>query len=153
MNQRAKLPALTLSLLALLSAPFVAKAICRCSCCSRPVDTSGWKLRDFVDHLDDRGLRLRVVPSRADGLWADNVYLTSNPDATWQDFQLKNQSPERLNQWWGAVWLHRIGPATDVEARLHAWQGSGSRIDDFLLFGDPKLIKRIEEQFPGKRQR
>jgi hypothetical protein len=147
--------ALVLSLLAVVLIPLAAKALCRCprGRPSSPVDTRGWGLREFVAHLDAGGLPLRVVASRADGKWADNVYLTADPDADWHTFQLKNQSPERLSQWWGAVWLHRIGPATVPESRLAAWEGRGCRIDDFLLFGDPTLIERIVKLFPGQRMR
>lgn len=148
MKTRRKHRALAASLLALACIPLVAKALCRCP--DPPADTRPRGLRAFVDHLDAGGLRLRVVPSRADGRWADNVYLTTDTAATWDTFQLKSQTAQRLDQWWGAVWLHRIGPATDPESRLLAWEGRGRRLGGFLLFGDPVLIERIARLFPGR---
>jgi hypothetical protein len=56
-------------------------------------------LAELVEHLQDRGLPLRVVPSREDGWWGDNVYLTEDPQATWETFQLKNQTAQRIGQW------------------------------------------------------
>jgi hypothetical protein len=56
-------------------------------------------------------------------------------------------SPERVRQWYGAVWVHRIGPNTDVEGRLLEWQGHGCRVGNFLVFGDAELIGRIREAF------
>jgi hypothetical protein len=123
------------------------KAFCRCR---KALDTRGWYLRNFVAHLHDQGVRLRVVASHADGRWSDTIYLTIDPDATWHTLQRKNMSVERLRQWQGTVWVHRIGPVTDVEGRLLDWQGHGCRIGGFLVFGDAVLIDRIRDAIPTK---
>ncbi len=153
MKPHLKQRVLILSLVALFLIPLLAKALCCCPCCllAPPVNTRGWNLRQFVDHLNHHGLSLRVVASRADGQWTDNVYLTTDAEATWNNFQLLNQSPERLPKWYGTVWLHRIGSETDVEQQLYQWNGHGVRIDGFLLFGDPNLMEQIEKRFPGSR--
>jgi hypothetical protein len=133
---------------ALVSLTLVAtKALCRCR---HSLDTRGWGLSDFVDHLQDRGVRLHIVPSRADGRWADNIYLTTDPEATWESFQLKNLNVERIDQWRGAVLLHQIGPETDVEGLLEQWHGHGCRIAGFLMFGDVALIERIRWAIPAR---
>src|SRR5262245_35724899 len=155
MKPHVKQRVLVLSLVALFLIPILAKALCRCpfSRPSPPVDTRGWGLRQFVDYLTSNDLSFHVVPSREDGRWADNVYLTTDPYATWHDFQLRNQTPERLHQWAGSLWLHRIGPRTDVALQLQQWDGHGSRIDGFLLFGDRALVEQVEKLFPGSRKR
>ncbi len=142
---------LLLSVVTLAMLPFVAKALCPCGLFRKPIDTSGWGLREFVDHLNTHELPLHVVPSRADGKWTDNLYLTTDPKATWSSIQLKNQTAARIDHWWGVVWLHRIGPSTDPESQLQQWDGRGRRIDGFLLFGDPTLLDRIEKTFPRRR--
>lgn len=122
------------------------KAFCRCR---KSLDTRGWYLRDFVAHLHDQGVQVRVVASRADGQWTDNIYLTIDPEATWHSLQGKNLNVERIRQWQGTVWVHRIGPDTDVEGRLLEWQGHGCRVGSFLVFGDAVLIERIQNAIPS----
>src|SRR5215831_16557490 len=65
------------------------------------VDPRGWNLADLVDHLHERGLHLKVVPSRRDGEGCDNLYLTRDAALTWQSFQLKPRTVHHLEQWRG----------------------------------------------------
>lgn len=134
---------LLLSLFSLVALTFATKALCRCG----PRDKQGWGLREFVNHLHAEGVALRVVPSRADGQWADTIHLTEDPEATWESLQIKSLTAARSAQWRGAVWLHRIGPATDTEGLLQQWEGHGYRIGDFLVFGDARLIEQIGKAF------
>jgi hypothetical protein len=143
----ARLRLLFVALVALAVLAITAKAFCPRR---ERLDTRGWDLPELVEHLQDRGLPLRVVPSRENGQWGDNVYLTEDPAATWETFQLKNQTAQRIGQWRRSVWVHRIGPSTDVEWRLLQWEGCGCRVAGFLVFGDPGLIERIKEAFPSR---
>jgi len=143
----ARLRLLFVALFALAVLALTARAFCPRR---ERLDTRGWGLPELVDHLHDRGLPLRVVASREDGWWGDNVYLTEDPAATWETFQLKNQTAQRIGQWRRSVWVLRIGPSTDVEWRLLQWEGHGCRIAGFLVFGDPGLIERIKEAFHAK---
>jgi hypothetical protein len=111
------------------------------------VETRGWNLTDFVNHLHQRGLRLKAVPSRQDGQGCDNLYLTQDPDLTWQSFQLKPRTVDHLEQWRGSVWVWHFPPG-DTNWLLYDWQEHGCRIGDFLLFGDDQLIRRIQQAFP-----
>lgn len=123
-----------------------------CRCC-RGVDARGWQLPQLVEHLNGRGLRLRAVPSRQDGQWDDTIYLTQDQSATWETFQRKNLNVERIADWQGSVYLHRIGPWTDLESHLIGWKEHGARIGDFLLFGDLALLDRIRDSLGQPRPR
>lgn len=125
-----------------VAALLASRGLCRCR---RGVDLRGWRLPQLVEHLNTSGLRLRVVPSRRDGQWDDTVYLTEDHNATWETFQRKNLNVERIAGWQGAVYVHRIGPLTDLESHLIGWQEHGARIGDFLLFGDTALLERIRD--------
>lgn len=148
MKKHLPLRVLILSLVTLFALTLVAaKALCRCR---HSLDARGWGLQQFVDHLAANEIRLHVVPSRADGRWSDNIYLTCDPEATWDSFQRKSMNPERIRQWRGAVWVHRIGPDTDVEGRLADWGRHGCLVGGFLVFGDTALLDRIRGTFPAQ---
>jgi hypothetical protein len=110
------------------------------------VDPRGRQLADLVNHLHQRGLRLKVVPSRRDGQWCDNVYLTQDPALTWQSFQLKPRTADALGQWRGSVWVGHFS-LDGVDWRLLDCPEHACRIGDFLLFGDHQLIERIQQTF------
>lgn len=141
MTKQTKLRVVLLSLFVLATGTVLAsKALSH----NRVDNPANWELPEFVDHLTLKGIHVRVVPSRADGLWVDNVYLTLDPSANWLSFQTKNQNPECIHQWRDGVWLRQIGPETEVDLWLHRWQGYGVRIHRFLVFGDPTLVQRIQ---------
>jgi len=52
---------------------------------------------------------------------------------------------ERIHQWRGTVWVGRTYPWIDVPQELYHSGKNGCRIGDFILFGDERLLKRIEE--------
>jgi hypothetical protein len=110
------------------------------------VDPRNWHLADFVRHLHERGLHLKVVSSRQDGRWGGDLYLTENSDLTWQSFQVKPRTAARIEQWRGSVWVRRL-PRGDTAWSLYDWQEPGCRIGPFLLFGDEELIERIRQTF------
>jgi hypothetical protein len=125
-----------------VAALLASRGLCRCH---RAVDLSGWRLPRLVEHLQGSGLRLRVVPSRQDGKWDGTVYLTRHRDATFETFQRKNLTVERVSEWQGSVYVHQVGPQTDAETHLINWQGHGFRAGNFLLFGDAVLLEHIRD--------
>jgi hypothetical protein len=135
---------LPLSLIAVVASIVAVETL---ACCRKPVDTRGWKLTQFVDHLRVEGFTARVVSSRGDGGEADNLYLTEDAGATWSAFQLKNRNVEHAAQWRGSVWVGRIDAAEEVEWELAQWGEHGYRIDRFLVFGDARLVERIRRAF------
>jgi hypothetical protein len=111
----------------------------------KPLDTRGWKLSDFVAHLERRGLQLHAVPTLKDGPLLGSAYLTEDPGATWESMQSKVRAVERIDLWRGTVWVgHGYFSAEDEEDTLVGWGGNGCRIGDFLLFGDERLLRRIQ---------
>jgi hypothetical protein len=114
-----------------------------CSSGQKLIETSDWSLPQFVDHLHARGLALHVVPTHKSGNWSNSIYLTVDSSATWDCFQQKTRSVEKIDEWQGVVLVERIlkkpGPQWDVSQ----WGENGMQIDRFVLFGDADLIKQI----------
>jgi len=115
-----------------------------------PLDTRGWKLTDFVEHLQKRGVRLHAVPGTRHGGPCGYVYLTEDPDAGWDSLAGKMRIVERIHEWQGTVWVGGPGWYVDVEEEVARWGPHGCRIGDFFLFGDERLLRRIQEACRGR---
>jgi hypothetical protein len=111
----------------------------------KPLDTRGWQLTEFLAHLQKRGLHLHVVPTRKGGNLDDSVYLTEDPNATWLSLHRKTRVVESIHEWNGMVWVGRAFSAIDEGDQLTKWGEYGCQIGDFLLFGDERLLRRIQE--------
>lgn len=109
----------------------------------RPIDTRGWALSDFVAHLRQHGVHLRVVPGPDDGRPQAEIYLTEDPDATWQTMQQKRCFVERVREWRGTVRVWYAWP--DLDQPGDEWGPFGWRVGRFLLFGDERVLRRIQE--------
>ena len=107
-----------------------------------------WDLTEFVEHLHRHSLAVRVVPSRADGQWVDQIYLTENPNETWQSFQRKPRVEEAMDLWQGSVWVWRVRPQTETQFYLVQFGRCGCRIGNMVLVGDERLIQRIDQTVP-----
>jgi hypothetical protein len=129
---------------ALLVALVLANYLCRSRAGNR-LDTRGWQMTDFLEHLQKRGVQLHVVPATKQGRLSEGVYLTEDPDATRASMQCRIKVVERIHEWHGAVWVGRAVPWLNMEAALARWGEYGCRIGDFLLFGDERLLRRIQE--------
>jgi hypothetical protein len=112
---------------------------------ARELDTRGWQLSDFLDYLQRRGVQFHVVPGTRYGSLERDAYLTEDADATWACIQHKLKVTERIDQWSGTVWVGRVDPRGDVEQLLAYWGPYGCRIGNFLLFGDERLLRQIQE--------
>jgi hypothetical protein len=129
---------------ALMVVLVLADHLCRSRAGNR-LDTRGWQMADFLEHLQKRGVQLHVVPATEHGGWSGGAYLTEDPDATWASLQCRIKAVERIHQWHGTVWVGRAYSWFDAEAALARWGEYGCRIGDFLLFGDERLLRRIQE--------
>jgi hypothetical protein len=129
---------------ALLVVLVLACHLCRVRSDKR-LDTQGWQMTDFLEHLQKRGVQLHVVPASERGMLSEGVYLTEEPDATRASMESKPKVVERIHQWRGTVWVGRAYPWFDVEEVLAEWGEYGCRIGDFMLFGDELLLRRIQE--------
>jgi hypothetical protein len=109
------------------------------------LDTQGGQMTDFLEHLQERGVHLHVVPAAEDRRLSKGVYLTEDPDATRASMECKMKAVECIHQWRGTVWVGRAGTWFDVVEALAEWGEYGCRIGDFMLFGDKLLLRRIQE--------
>jgi hypothetical protein len=107
--------------------------------------TRGRTLADFVEHLQKRGVMLRVVwGARNTGLF-DHVYLTEDSGATRLSLESKPRIVTCIHQWHGTVWIGQALPREDVEDFLDQVGPHGGRVGDFVLFGDERLVRRIQD--------
>jgi hypothetical protein len=102
-------------------------------------------MTDFLEHLQERGVQLHLVPATERGRLSEGVYLTEDPDATRASLDCKLKAVERIHEWRGTVWVGRASSWFDVEELLAEWGEYGCRIGDFILFGDELLLRRIQE--------
>ena len=110
-----------------------------------PPNTEGQTLADFAEHVRQRGIQLHVVPAQRQGGPNYRGYLTEDPDATWLSMQKKVRAVERIHQWRGTVWVEHVHFEVRAEMMLADWGPHGCRVGDFLLFGDDRLLRRIQE--------
>ena len=62
------------------------------------LDTAGWTGAQFLEHLQRRGVQLRVVRGASPGGPFNHVYLTEDPDITWDALQRKPKVAERIDE-------------------------------------------------------
>jgi hypothetical protein len=128
----------------LLAVPLAALLLVRLPS-EQPLNTEGQTLTDFVEHLRQRGVQLHVVPAAKRGGPNYQGYLTEDPDATWTSMQTKVRAVEYIHDWRGTVRVEHIHSEPHAEMALADWGRYGGRIGNFLLFGDERLLRRIQE--------
>jgi hypothetical protein len=111
----------------------------------QPLNAEGQTLTDFVEHVRQRGVQLHVVPGERRGGPNYRGYLTEDPDATWASLQSKVRAVECIHQWRGTVWVEHVHFELHAEMSLAVWGPYGGRIGNFLLFGDDRILRRIQE--------
>jgi hypothetical protein len=105
-------------------------------------------MAEFVDYVRSRGLPLRAVPSSVPvHLEANTLYLTESPDETTWSFNLKAVDVSHLDRWKASVWVTKVSPFYSVNQ--DGWGRNGFRVGDFVLFGDERLIRSIQQLFPA----
>ena len=109
------------------------------------LDTRGWQMTDFLEHLQKRGVRLHVVPATEQGRLSEGVYLTEDPDATRACLERRMKVVERIHEWRGTVWVRRADTWFNADELIAEWGEYGCRIGDFILFGDKLLLRSIQE--------
>jgi hypothetical protein len=113
----------------------------------QPVDINAWDVPQFINHLQAGGLDLKVVSTRRDGHIGNSVYLSSDPQATWLDFQRKGRALSYADDWQGAVWIESLDLLGSIEWPVEEWGVHGCQIGRFVVFGDPSLVERIARRF------
>jgi hypothetical protein len=112
----------------------------------RPPHTEAANLTEFGEQLRRRGVHLYVVAGARHGRGPDHqVYLTEDPTATWDALASQVKLVERIHQWRGTVCVESplTGPIEDVA--VDHWGVNGRRIGNFVLFGDERILRRIED--------
>jgi len=104
-------------------------------------------LTEFIDHLRSSGLAFHVVPVGDSGKLGNTVYLTEDPEATWQSFQTKIRNSKHIEQWQGAVWVEYLPSEDYGEWYVVDWGSYGCQIDRFAVFGDSRLVEQIRKAF------
>jgi hypothetical protein len=110
----------------------------------QPLNTEGQTLTDFAEHVRQRGVQLRVVPGARQGGPNYLGYLTEDPDATWLSLQSKARAVECIHQWRGTVWVEHVLFEPHAEMALAEWGAYGGRVGNFILFGDDRILRRIQ---------
>jgi hypothetical protein len=93
---------------------------------------------DLAGRLEARGLHLRYV---ATDLWGD-AFLTEK-DLTGEKLALLRRDPGAAAAWEGTVHVERNRGYGETDT--WGWGRFGWRTGNFILFGDPELIRRIRE--------
>jgi len=110
-----------------------------------PLSAAGQTLTDFAEYVRQRGVQLHVVPGARQGGPNYQGYLTEDPDATWNSLQGKVHAVECIDQWRGTVWVEHVSFELHAETVLAEWGPYGGRIGNFILFGDERIVRRIQE--------
>jgi hypothetical protein len=101
---------------------------------SVPAATARTRLSDLVWKLHDKGLDFRVISQRPDGLWDEDVYLTTS-DKTLRELTKWPVNPDFVDKWKGTVAIMR----RDAEGMGNDCFAYG----EFVFFGDPDFIEKI----------
>ena len=99
-------------------------------------------LHELAFHLRQKGLNLRGVPSRGDGLWLDAIYLT-NKEQNDTEIHGLTVHPKKVDQWKGTVIVFIDKANSPHDSR--DWGENGLHWGPFLFFGDKELLMQIVE--------
>ncbi len=99
-------------------------------------------LHGLAFHLRQKGLILRGVPSRGDGLWLNAIYLTNTEQ---NDTELHGLTvhPNKINQWKGTVIV--FSDEANWPHDTKDWGENGLHWGHFVFFGDKELLTQIVE--------
>jgi hypothetical protein len=96
----------------------------------------------LVAHLEQHGIRLRVIPAIRDGDIYGGVFLTRT-SRDWEQLSFWLRHPKHLPHWQGTV---LVQPERNAQIRAEAptsW-GEGCLVyGQLVLFGDPDLLAEI----------
>jgi hypothetical protein len=110
------------------------------------VDTRGWELDQFLEHLSSRGINhhVRVMPGAAP---ISQVILSEDPTLSWESIQRKVVAVESIHLWHGTVSIWLTHPDIEMQDQVAMWGRNGCQIGDFVLFGDERILLQIQEAF------
>jgi hypothetical protein len=91
-------------------------------------------------------VRLYAVAGARQGGGPDHhVYPTEDPAATWDGLASQARLVERRPQWRGTVCVESPLTGLTEEVAVDHWGANGCRVGPFVLFGDERILRRIEQ--------
>ena len=110
-----------------------------------------WDIPRLVAYLNGKGLGLRMVSTRKDGVINQTAYLTTT-NKGWEDCNPLRKDRQKIDLWQGTLhcelWrgtLHRERGLSrdDLSDQPHLWGDCCLVVGPFLLFGDRELLSRV----------
>jgi hypothetical protein len=110
----------------------------------RPADPPR-TLTELARWLSQDAPDLVVVPASRTGDPETGVYICNHPQS-WDELVVRPRNPRAFGRWRGVVFCERVGEKTVIlEESAGAWGEHGRRLGPLLLFGDPELLRRIDQ--------
>jgi hypothetical protein len=108
----------------------------------RGVDVSGGDIPQLVSHLNARGLPVRIVYTRKDGITKSNAFLTTT-DLSFESLNFLPRGKRYIGDWRGVAYCEIImNPGRRADAGI-GMEGCSLEFDHFIFVGDPDLLARI----------
>jgi hypothetical protein len=101
-----------------------------------------WDIPRLVAFLNGKGLGLRLVSTRKDGLLDGDAFLTTT-DRDWLDLNELPKVPQLIHRWPGTLYCLRKTGEDDWSDRVVFWGDCCLEAGPFLLFGDRELLARV----------
>jgi hypothetical protein len=151
-----------------LGGPFLAVALAGAllavlirQCLDSPQPSAGppddWSIPQLVAYLNGKGLGLRMVSTRKDGIIDQNAFLTTT-DRDWKELNGVPKVQEQMHCWSGTLFCLRKASESDWPDRVRFWGDCCLEAGPFVLFGDRELLARVEAALsafapPGQTRR
>ncbi len=139
---------------AVLAAPVLLSwvALRRDDLATSAVPLDDWDIPRLVAHLNDAGLRLRIVSTMRDGGSVQTAFLTTTAKE-WEDLDGLPKDQKHIRRWRGTLYCER-GQVSDLGGVGRTfgddWSGLTRQWGDrclvagpFLFYGDPELLDRV----------
>ena len=103
-----------------------------------------WDIPQLVNYLNGKGLELRAVPTRENGVLHFNAFLTTT-NKSWEPLNLLPNDETQAKLWEGTLYCVR-GPGGEGWSDITQQWGDGSLVvGPFLFYGDRELLSRVRD--------
>jgi hypothetical protein len=108
----------------------------------RGADVSDWDIPKLVSHFHARGLPVRIVFTKKDGVTMSNAFLTTT-DQGFDELNVLPRGKRYIDQWRGVVYCEIIKNRQQRTDASIGMEGYYLERDHFIFVGDPALLARI----------
>jgi hypothetical protein len=116
------------------------------SATSPPTATELRTLSELAEVLSQDAPELRVVPMLHDGSSLEAGFHLSTDARSWEQLSSLNRSDQDADKWQGVVYCeYEREKLSNPEWEIQTWGEHAMRIEPFLFFGDPDLLRRIDQ--------